>query len=42
MISFELLHASHECIAALDGLCVVAAGAEASHGAVALYADHAL
>ena len=31
MITLKLLHASHECVAALDGLSVVARSAEATY-----------
>ena len=42
MSSLKLLHAGYQSLAALDGLGIVAAGAESAHRAVALHADHAL
>ena len=42
MISLKLLHASHECIATLDGLSVVARCTEATDRAVTLHTNHSL
>ena len=42
MISLEFLHASHECIAALDGLGVIARSTETTNRTVTLHTNHTL
>ena len=42
ILSLKFLHALHESLHTLNGLGIVAAGAESANGAVALDAHHAL